>query len=60
MAGYCENLSDDEKKHGSMSYADYPPATMNNAITKLFDERFPDWRHRANLRKPPRDKSGDA
>jgi hypothetical protein len=43
-----------------MSYADYPPVTMNNAITRMFDERFPDWRDGANLPKPPRDKSGDA
>ena len=60
MADYYEHMPEDEKKHGSMSYADYPPVTMNNAITKLFDERFQDWRNGANLPKPPRDKSGDA
>jgi len=43
-----------------MTYADYPPVTMDNAITKLFDQRFPNWRDEANLPKPPRDTSGDA
>jgi hypothetical protein len=60
MADHYDALSDDEKKLGTMTYADYPPAKMDNAITKLFDQRFPTWRGGANMPKPPRDKSGDA
>ncbi len=60
MADYYDRLPEDEKKHGSMTYADYPPAKMDNAITKLFDDRFPNWREGANLPEPPRDRSCDA
>lgn len=60
MADYYDQLSDDQKSQGSMSYADYPPVHMNNAVTALFDDRFPNWRGGANLPKPPRDKSRDA
>jgi hypothetical protein len=60
MADYYDSLSGNEKSHGSMRYADYPPVKMDNAITKLFDGRFPNWREGANLPKPPRDTSGDA
>ena len=41
MADHYDALSDDEKKLGTMTYADYPPVKMNNAVTKLFDARFP-------------------
>ena len=60
MADYYDHLSKDEKKQGSMNYTDYPPVKMDNAITKLFDDRFPNWREGANLPKPPSDTSGDA
>lgn len=60
MADYYDSLSEEELRHGSMSYADYPPVSMDNAITKLFDQRFPNWRKGANLPRPPRDTSGDA
>lgn len=60
MADYYDGLSAEERSHGSMSYADYPPVKMDNAVTRLFDIRFPDWREAANLPKPPRDTSGDA
>jgi hypothetical protein len=60
MADHYDRLSENEKKHGSMSYADYPPVEMDNAVTKLFDNRFPNWREGANLPKPPRDTSDDA
>jgi hypothetical protein len=40
-----------------MTYADYPPVKMDNAITKLFDRRLANWRDKANLPKPPRDTS---
>ena len=60
MAYYYDGLSEDQKKHGSMRYADFPPVKIDNAITKLFDDRFQNWRDTANLPKPPRDTSGDA
>ena len=60
MANYYDALSENEKKRGSMNYADYPPVTLDNAITRLFDSRFPRWRDGANLPRPPRDTSGDA
>ena len=34
MADYYDHLSKDEKKQGSMNYADYPPVKMDNAITE--------------------------
>ncbi len=43
MSDYYEALSKEEKSHGSMTYGDYPPVKMDNAITKLFDRRFPNW-----------------
>ena len=59
MADYYDGLSENQKREGSMTYADLPPVKMDNAITKLFDDRFPNWRDKANLPKPPRDTSGD-
>jgi hypothetical protein len=60
MVDYYDRLSEDDKRHGSMTYADYPPVNMDNSITRLFDDRFPDWRQGANIPRPPRDTSGDA
>lgn len=60
IAAYYESLPEEQKKLGSMTYADYPPVAMDNAITKAFDQKFPDWRQGANLLRPPRDTSGDA
>lgn len=60
MAEYYDQLPDDEKRHGSMVYADYPPVKMDNAVTRVFDTRFPNWRDGANAPSPPRDTSGDA
>ncbi len=39
---------------------DTTPVAMDNAITRVFDRKFPNWRVGANLPKPPRDTSGDA
>ncbi len=60
MAENYDLLSEDKRRHGSMSYADYPPVKMDNAITKVFNARFPRWREGANLPQPPRDTSEDA
>ncbi len=60
MADYYDTLSEQEKKLGSMSYADYPPAHLDNAVNRIFDSRFQGWRNGANAPRPPRDNSGDA
>lgn len=60
MADYYDTLPDDQRKLGSMVYADYPPVAMDNVITKIFDQKFPRWRAGANLPRPPRDTSADA
>jgi len=60
MADHYDALPEEEKSRGSMTYADYPPVHMDNAVTKLFDKRFPKWRDGANLPRPPRDESADA
>src|SRR5487761_2258209 len=52
MAGYYESLPDEKRKLGSMTYADYPPVAMDNAITRVFDRKCPNWRVGANLPMP--------
>ena len=44
MADYYESLPEEVKRQGTMTYADYPPAAMDNAVTKVFDRKFPNWR----------------
>jgi len=44
MATYYEGLPEEERKGGSMTYADFPPIAMDNAITRVFDRKVPDWR----------------
>jgi hypothetical protein len=60
MADYYDSLSEGDKAHGSIVYADFPPVTLDNAFTQLFDRRDPNWRNGANLPEPPRDTSKDA
>lgn len=60
MVDHYDALPEEEKSRGSMTYADYPLVHIDNAVTKLFDKRFPKWRDGANLPRPPRDESADA
>jgi hypothetical protein len=60
FADYYDALTPDEKSHGSMTYADYPPVKMNNAITQAYDRFMPGWREGANIPRPPRDPAEDA
>ena len=53
MISFYDNLSDEEKKHGSATYAQFPPVHLDNAITKAFDKALPDWRRDANKPRPP-------
>jgi hypothetical protein len=60
MADYYDALSDDQRSHGSFTYADYPPVHMDNAITRSYDCFIPNWRDGANQPRPPRDPETDA
>ncbi|AZN72286.1 hypothetical protein D5400_14260 [Georhizobium profundi] len=55
MADHYDGLSEKERSQGSMTYADYPPVHMDNAITKAYDQIIPRWREGANQPKAPRD-----
>lgn len=59
MADFYDQLSEDQKQHGSMTYADYPPVHMDNAVTGAYDRCMPGWREGANLPRPPRDPEAD-
>jgi hypothetical protein len=59
MADYYDAMSPERKRHGSMTYADYPPIEMDNAITKVYDRLIPGWRVGAN-EPQPRDPDEDA
>ncbi len=59
MADYYDALTPEQKLHGSMTYADYPPIEMENAITRAYDRFMPGWRVGAN-EPQPRDSAEDA
>jgi hypothetical protein len=60
LADYYDAMTPEQKHHGSMTYADYPPIEMDNAITRAYDRFMPDWRVGANEPRPPRDPAEDA
>lgn len=60
MAGHYDALPEEQRAHGSFTYADYPPVHMDNAVTRAFDHFMPDWRDGANQPRPPRDPETDA
>ena len=47
LSKYYENISDELRALGSMTYAQFPPVELDNAVTKLFDAKLPDWRNAA-------------
>lgn len=53
LAEYYDAMTPEQKRHGSMTYADYPPIEMDNAITRAYDRFMPDWRIGANEPLPP-------
>lgn len=59
MADHYDSLTQEEKTLGSMTYADYPPAHMDNAVTQAYDRYLPGWRSGANKPRPPRDPEAD-
>lgn len=60
LADHYDAMTPEQKSHGSMTYADYPPIEMDNAITRAYDRFMPDWRVGANEPRPPRDPAEDA
>lgn len=59
MADYYDALPDEQRSHGSFTYADYPPVHMDNAIARAYDRFIPSWRDGANQPRPPRDPETD-
>jgi hypothetical protein len=59
MADYYDAMTPEHRRHGSMTYADYPPIEMENAITRAYDRFMPGWRVGANEPRP-RDPVEDA
>jgi hypothetical protein len=55
---HYEQLPDEIKQLGVLSFAPYPPSAMDNAVTRLWDAHMrPDWRdmakrHEADLGRP--------
>jgi hypothetical protein len=60
LADYYDTMTPEQKRHGSMTYADYPPVEMHNAITRAYDRFMPNWRIGANEPPPPSDPVEDA
>lgn len=60
LADHYDTMMPEQKRHGTMTYADYPPIEMDNAITRAYDRFMPDWRVGANEPQPPRDAAEDA
>jgi hypothetical protein len=60
FADYYDAMTPEQKRHGSMTYADYPPIEMDNAITRAYDRFIPGWRIGANEPRPMRDPVEDA
>jgi hypothetical protein len=60
LADYYDAMTPEQKRHGSMTYADYPPIEMDNAITRTYDRFMPEWRVGANEPSQPRDPAEDA
>ncbi|MGD1017137.1 MAG: hypothetical protein ABR863_11970 [Roseiarcus sp.] len=60
LAEYYDAMAPEQKRLGSMTYADYPPIEMDNAITRAYDRFMPKWRIGANEPPPPRDPVADA
>jgi hypothetical protein len=52
LANYYDVMTPEQKRHGSMTYAHYPPIEMNNAITRAYDRFMPTWRIGANDAPP--------
>jgi hypothetical protein len=59
LADYYDAMTPEQKHHGSMTYADYPPIEMDNAITRAYDRFLPNWRIGANEPPPPRNPDED-
>lgn len=55
LADHYDAMSEEQKSKGSFTYADYPPVTMDNTITRAYDKILPGWREGANVPPPPLD-----
>jgi hypothetical protein len=60
LADHYDAMTPEQKRVGSMTYADYPPIEMDNAITRAYDQFIPNWRIGANEPPPPCDPAEDA
>jgi hypothetical protein len=60
LADHYDAMTPEQKRHGSITYADYPPIETDNAITRAYDRFMPRWRIGANEPPPPCDPIEDA
>lgn len=53
ITDHWASIDETERKQGSYTYADFPPTSLDNAATKLFDKRIPNWRTLAKIERKP-------
>jgi hypothetical protein len=41
------------ESRGTYFYANFPPASLNNAVTEIFDKRLPEWREHSKIERHP-------
>lgn len=47
LCAHYDALSEEEKRTGTMNYAEYPPLGMNTLVHTLYDDMMPGWRQHA-------------
>jgi hypothetical protein len=53
IADCWDSVSEDVRKRGTASFANFPPPEMNNAVTRAYDHQMPGWRTNANKPRDP-------